>query len=834
MEAIRSMKRLVAVAAVTLGLAGCGGGAETVELPAGPATGGQVGAYQGPAAESADVLAFQTSLWTNLRSEQRCGACHGAGGQAPTFADNDDVNAAYAAALPLVNLAEPEESRLVVKVGGGHNCWETSDAFCAEQIQNWVADWAGGEAGEKQVVQLEAPTAREPGASRILLADDAGHRELFRTELYEPILTTYCADCHSEDGSQPQSPFFASGDLDTAFADVRSKINLDATADSRLVVRLGSEFHSCWSNCAQNADEMLAAVDRIAEAVQPTAVDPALETSQALRFAEDGIVASSGGRVEDSVIALYQFRTGEGSTAFDSSGVAPALHLTLTGDYEWVGGWGVRITSGRAQGSVGASSKLAERLQASGEYSIEAWVTPGNVTQDGPARIVSYSGGNDERNFMLGQTLYDYNFHSRSTLSDADGEPSLSTPSADEVLQATLQHVVATYSVTEGRRLWVNGRLISEDAVSGGLQDWNDSFAFLLGNETSGQRQWQGVLRLVALHERALTEEDVLANFEAGVGEKFFLLFGVGGVGGLPANTYVLFQVSQFDSYAYLFETPHLVNLDGTDLSGVRLRGMRVGINGHEARVGQAWVSLDATVGQGDVPATPGPLGHRLSRLGTVIGIETGVETDEFFLTFDEIGSAASQRTADTQLRPVEPTEPEAFASVGLKTFEEIAATMSVLTDVPRTQPDVAATYTQLQQQLPTIERITSFLSAQQVGVAQLAMSYCNVMVEAEGAELFPGVDFDTGPDGQFADSANRLAVIDPLVDRFVGATPLATQPDRVSLSTHLDQLIDETRDCRATDGTAIAGCANDAERTRSVVKAACAALLGSATTLLQ
>jgi hypothetical protein len=99
---------------------------------------------------------------------------------------------------------------------------------------------------------------------------------------------------------------------------------------------------------------------------------------------------------------------------------------------------------------------------------------------------------------------------------------------------------------------------------------------------------------------------------------------------------------------------------------------------------------------------------------------------------------------------------------------------------------------------------------------------------------MFPGVDFGTGPDGQFADPANRAAVVDPLVDRFVGATPLDTQPDRVSLSMHLDQLIDETRDCEATDGSAIAGCANDTARTRSVVKAACAALLGSATTLLQ
>ena len=41
-------------------------------------------------------------------------------------------------------------------------------------------------------------------------------------------------------------------------------------------------------------------------------------------------------------------------------------------------------------------------LPISGEYSIEAWVVPANVTQEGPARIISYSAGDSNRNFTLG------------------------------------------------------------------------------------------------------------------------------------------------------------------------------------------------------------------------------------------------------------------------------------------------------------------------------------------------------------------------------------------------------------------------------------------------
>ena len=79
------------------------------------------------------------------------------------------------------------------------------------------------------------------------------------------------------------------------------------------------------------------------------------------------------------------------------------------------------------------------------------------------ARIVSYSAGPEARNFTLQQTLYDYDFRLRHTETGLNGDPTLSTPSADEVLQATLQHVVATYDPLEGRRIYVNGQLVGSD-----------------------------------------------------------------------------------------------------------------------------------------------------------------------------------------------------------------------------------------------------------------------------------------------------------------------------------------------------------------------------------
>src|SRR5258708_30657688 len=49
---------------------------------AGGGTGTTTG-YSGPAALNADVLSFQTNLWTNISGSDRCGGCHKGGGQAP-------------------------------------------------------------------------------------------------------------------------------------------------------------------------------------------------------------------------------------------------------------------------------------------------------------------------------------------------------------------------------------------------------------------------------------------------------------------------------------------------------------------------------------------------------------------------------------------------------------------------------------------------------------------------------------------------------------------------------------------------------------------------------
>jgi hypothetical protein len=810
---ITSPVRIVAALGLLALLAGCGGGAKTVENPA--TSGGTPPAYSGPAPATADVQSFKINVWDNLKASNRCGQCHKEGGQAPQFVRQDDINLAYAAANGIVNLASPRDSRMVTKVAGGHNCWLASAAACGDILTTWITSWAGASAGGTSKVELKPPALRDPGASKSFPADPG----LFATTVH-PLVVQYCAGCHAPSAASPQSPFFASGDVNEAYAAARVKMNLDQPEQSRLVVRLRNEFHNCWSDCAANSGTLEAAIRAFAGSIALTQVDPSLVLSKALRL-YDGTVASGGNRYSRNVIGLWEFKTGSGNVAYDTSGIEPALNLTLSGNVTWVGGWGINVKRGKAQGSTSASRKLQDLIKATGEYSIEAWVAPGNVAQE-DARIVSYSGGTTTRNFMLGQTLYSYDFYNRASTTNAAGDPKLTTAAADEDLQATLQHVVVTFDPVNGRRIYVNGEFTGDpDPSRGGtLADWDDTFAFVLGNEVSGDQPFDGIFRLVAVHSRALTAEQARQNFQAGVGEKYYLLFSVSHLVNVP-QAYILFEVSQFDSYGYLFDKPTFISLDPAARPGnIPVAGIRIGINGSEAAVGQAYRTLDTAI----TDSQYGPLGQPLSNIGTVIGLEKGPDGDEFFLTFDVLGDRRNVRTDPVPLAPAPPPDVQRPADVGLRVFDEVNATMSELTGVNTTQSGVRATYEQVKQALPTVESIDTFVSAHPVAVAQLSIQYCDALVEdpAARAAYFPGFDFAAAPAQAFT-APGRTAVLDALIGRMV-ARNVATEPDAAGVRADLDALITRLASC---------GTSCPAGRTETIVKSSCAALLGSAVTLV-
>lgn len=660
----------------------------------------------------------------------------------------------------------------------------------------------------------------------------------FSTTLY-PVLTNHCSDCHASQGPAG-TPDFAHEDVNVAFNVVESNTlaNLGNPSNSRLAQKLTQEMHKCGTSCTAWADEIIAAVQNWADMVAASGGGGTASnaiTSSTLMLA-DSAQNAGGGRIEDAVIAKYEFKTGSGQTAFDTSGVAPALDLTLSKDVAWIPGQGIEMTDPngagitKAVGSAADSSKLFNLIagpNGSKQYTIEAWIFNASTALTGPARIVSYSADATNRNFHMGQQVDYYNFRNRSDLTGNNGSsPALETDHNAADLKKELQHVVMTFDTVNGRNIYINGKKIayngvtSDPAVPADISNWNPNYQLVLGNEVpdSVRRQWLGKIYYVAIHDRALSDAEILHNTLVGIGQTYELRFDVSDLvdPSGSSSSEISLQVSELDDFSYLFSIPTMI----TDfpLPNIPVKNIRIAVNGNIPAAAQAFRTLDTTV-------TSSPA--ELSRLGAVIPKDLGPDNDRFTLVFETLGSNSNivvepnpQPTVDLSVNPPSPEH-------GLRTFEQINNTMATLTGVDKSV--TSDTYDNLRQQLPSTPNLNSFVSAQQVGVTKLSLEYCDAMVEngTLRTNFFGNTfEFNSAVTTAFSSQAKRDIIINNLVNKLIGSS-LNSQPSLADLQPDLNQLLNDL-----TSGCNVASDC-DATRTRAIVKGACAAVLSSAAVLI-
>ncbi len=821
-----------------------------------------------------DVQAFMVQFWDNVAANDRCGQCHDDSHEAP-FARMDNVNSAYNATLPLINRTSPQTSALVTKVENGHQCWQSNDSACAQILTRWIQNWvnAGEGSGESSTtIVLEKPDEIDMASTKVLPADYPA--TFTQANGLHSLLTTYCSDCHTEEAAMPIAPYFATSDPQSAWDAARSRIDLNdegkllQQAQSRFVVRLRSEFHNCWDDCERNdAPQMLSAIQAIAGGIELQEIDPSLRISGGMILTE-GTVASSGGRFEQYQIGFWNFSAGDGNVAYDTSGVEPAMNLSLSSGIDWVGGWGIDINPGdgqsaRAWADTGSSKKLYDAISLSGEYSVEAWVAPANVTQE-EAHIISYANGSEARNFTVGQTLYSYDFLQKTNI-DSDGTNELRT--GGELLQATLQHVVVTYDRENGRRIYINGEYTgdADNVTPGFLTNWSDNYVFSIGNEADNQRQWRGMVRMAAVHSRAMSADQVLQNYNVGVGQKYYLLFDVTDLVTIDDcySSYIVFEAAQLDNYAYRFNDPFFARLyealpagsspaectasepPAQDSYAFDITDIRIGINGKVADVGQAFRNVGRdeagnSVGYTIESALNETGYQRIASIGTVLNIENGPVEDLFFLAFGSINGLAGATTDPAAISVENPIAGFESPDFGLRTFDEVNASMSAMTGIPVTHASVNSVYSDVKTQLPTSEVADSFLAAHQIGVAQMAITYCSALVDQEvpladgDRRFFSGFNFNAAPATAFADAAARDLAYDPLINLTVGNS-LSAQPTAAQIKANFDILLDGyTGSGVNRSGLLDCGGSCDATRTQTIVKSLCAASLGSGMMLIQ
>ncbi len=624
----------------------------------------------------------------------------------------------------------------------------------------------------------------------------ATDQAIFEATLY-PLLVdanNFCVSCHGA----TQDPTFAVADAAVAYAAVVSqqKVNLTNPALSRIYLRPFEDRHNCGGDvsCDRIAADFLAAIQDWANQAVSSTPPPSsgqVVVSSMTNFGQ----AMDGGaaRVDANAIALFTFAEGTGDVTVDTSGIGTPITLQLAG-MEWVDGGGLRNVSGKAQASEADSRKLFDMITPVNEYTVEAWLIPDNNAQDGPARIVSYSEDTAVRNFTMGQNAIYYQLRNRSDTTGANGTPELEA--LDPQVDTVLQHVVMTFDAASGRKVFINGQLSIEENLNADSLAWQDNQLLVLGNEVTDNRLWQGVLKLVAIHNKALTALEVQQNFDAGTGSMVTIRFDVSDIIGQTA--YIDMQAMQIDAAAYLFAQPVYVS----DAEGIAVKNIRIAVNGVVPVAAQPFRRIDTLVMQS---------GTELSPLGAVIPVQLGPDDDMFHLEFEVLGNQFGLAELVPPSSPPAPVPDAAEPDLGLRTFSQINDTMASLTGIDANQNVVLAAYSDLRGSLPPASDLLSFAAAQQIAIQRLATNYCGAVVnDINNCDSFFGA---CSIDGNAKDQVAMT-----LYDRFIGDN-LANQPARADVTVELVRMIDDL------------GCPNgcNGATAETALQATCTAVLSSA-----
>ena len=220
---------------------------------------------------------------------------------------------------------------------------------------------------------------------------------------------------------------------------------------------------------------------------------------------------------KQGLVAAYDFTSNSGNLVMDRSGAKPLVNLLIKEPRIVLRADGsVKFIRGTVAQSMAAPSKIINALKGSNRISAEIWFKPSNLKQDGPARLITISGGTSDRNFTIGQEGRSLQARIRTTSTSKNGLPALES---NALLTTKVTHAV--YSFNRGRaKLYINGKLVKEQKISGTFDNWDRSFKIAIGNEVSNNRPWLGTIYYASIYNRELSPNEVTARYEAGKDKK--------------------------------------------------------------------------------------------------------------------------------------------------------------------------------------------------------------------------------------------------------------------------------------------------------------------------
>jgi hypothetical protein len=163
---------------------------------------------------------------------------------------------------------------------------------------------------------------------------------------------------------------------------------------------------------------------------------------------------------------------------------------------------------------------LFTKFAETNEFSIELWVKPNEETINGDDAVIFGAGksesslGNMNWMIYIGQS----NGKIKGAIHTIGKQEKFLEILDKNQIENRSTHIVFMKTKEGFIKLFVNGQLANEAEFNNSLIGWGGipSGNLLVGGTESGSHNWQGAFYLMALYDKALTSEEVLASFHAG------------------------------------------------------------------------------------------------------------------------------------------------------------------------------------------------------------------------------------------------------------------------------------------------------------------------------
>ena len=169
--------------------------------------------------------------------------------------------------------------------------------------------------------------------------------------------------------------------------------------------------------------------------------------------------------------------------------------------------------------SNASNQEFFDRLVKGSGLTLEVWLNTEDLSQSGPARILSYSKDQVSRNFTIGQSHDQLVVRLRTTETSLNGmNPHLIV---DDIFNdKSLQHIVIIYNLLE-QSVYINSeQKARSEILKGSFSNWDPYCHLVIGNEVTGDRPWKGKIYYVAIYDRPLTKKEIRQNYLSGLHSK--------------------------------------------------------------------------------------------------------------------------------------------------------------------------------------------------------------------------------------------------------------------------------------------------------------------------